>query len=138
METALVLAAMLPLYLCSLMPRSVTQYSLHSQSLLSLSVPKARTEMGKQSFSHNAPSSWNMFQKIVKLEELVSLIDNTVCDNCSCFYSSIVSVTCDTLSCVCILYSSVIFYGHAAISLFCILARSSSQNSFLTSMGLPG
>ena len=81
----------LPLYLCSSLTRSVTQYSLRSQSLLSLSILKARTEMGKQYFPHNAPTSWNMLQKILKLGQLVSLpvfktlIDNTVCDNCSCF-----------------------------------------------------
>jgi hypothetical protein len=37
--------------------------SLLSQSLLSLSVPKARTEMGKQCFSHYAPSSGTCFQR---------------------------------------------------------------------------
>ena len=38
-----------------------------------MSVPKTRTEFGKQAFQLSAPLAWNELQKTLDLQELVSL-----------------------------------------------------------------
>lgn len=65
---------LLPPYICTLITqRSVDSYSLRSNDQLLLSVPFARTELGKKAFVHLAPFAWNMLQKDWKLTELLSL-----------------------------------------------------------------
>ena len=65
---------LLPNYLCvCINQRSVGQYSLRSLDFFMLTVPNARTEMGKRAFGYSAPSSWNMLQNVLKLRELISL-----------------------------------------------------------------
>ena len=64
----------LPSYLLSYINRSnAGTYNLQSQDLLLLSVPKVRTELGKKVFRFAAPSAWNLLQKTLKHNELVSL-----------------------------------------------------------------
>lgn len=85
---------LLPSYICSLITwRSVGSYSLRSNDHLLLSVPFARTELGKRAFVYSAPSAWNFLQKDLKLSELISLNafksrlrePEMTCLNCKCF-----------------------------------------------------
>jgi hypothetical protein len=63
----------LPIYLCCLIQRtSFKSYSLRSQSIYNLCVPFVRTELGKTSFKYAATSDWNLLQKEIKLQNLVS------------------------------------------------------------------
>ena len=65
---------LLPHYLCVfIMQKNTGQYSLRSQDLFMLSVPNARTEIGKRAFGYSAPSAWNLLQNDLKRKELVSL-----------------------------------------------------------------
>ena len=65
---------LLPYYLCDLVKKkSAGKYSLRSQDSVMLSVPYARTEIGKRAFLYSAPSAWNMFQSVLKLKALISL-----------------------------------------------------------------
>lgn len=65
---------LLPSYLCVfIIPRSVGQYSLRSQDFLTLSVPHARTELGKRAFAFSAPTAWNKLQNDLRLDQLITL-----------------------------------------------------------------
>lgn len=64
---------LLPSYLFSYINQSnAGTYNLRSRDLFLLSVPKARTELGKTAFRFAAPSARNMLQKTLKQNELVS------------------------------------------------------------------
>ena len=38
-----------------------------------LTVPNARTEIGKRAFVYSASSAWNILQKVLKLNDFISL-----------------------------------------------------------------
>lgn len=64
----------LPSYLCSFITVQENNiYRLRSQNRVLLTVPKTRTEFGKQAFQLSAPLAWNELQKTMDLRELVSL-----------------------------------------------------------------
>ncbi len=63
----------LPNYLCCFIQRTLSgNHSLHSQSNYNLCVSFVRTELGKTSFKYAAASDWNLLQKQMKLQNLVS------------------------------------------------------------------
>ena len=65
---------LLPYYLCVLIKqKSAGNYSLRSQDCFMLTVPNARTEIGKRAFVYSAPSAWNILQKVLKLNDFISL-----------------------------------------------------------------
>lgn len=85
---------MLPSYLCRLIQhKSVTKYSLRSQNCYMLSVPFARTELGKKSFAYAALFDWNFIQSKLKLQNLPSFDQfkadiwqlNDDSEKCNCF-----------------------------------------------------
>ena len=65
---------LLPAYLgrC-ISQKSTGSQNLRSQDLFLLTVPRVRTGQGSRAFSYAAPSAWNELQKILKLNDLVSL-----------------------------------------------------------------
>lgn len=65
---------LLPPYLQTyITQKRIGSYNLRSQELFLLSVPKARTELGKRAFRYAAPTAWNELQGSLNLQELVSL-----------------------------------------------------------------
>lgn len=65
---------LLPSYICSLLVmKHAGRYSLRPHGYLLLSVPFARTELGKRAFVHLAPLAWNKLQKEWKMTEFISL-----------------------------------------------------------------
>ncbi len=63
----------LPNYLCCFIQRTLFgNHSLRSQSNDNLCVSFVRTELGKTSFKYAAASDWNLLQKQMKLQNLVS------------------------------------------------------------------
>ena len=65
---------LLPYYLCVLIKqKSAGNYSLRSQDCFMLTVPNARTEIGRRAFVYSAPSAWNILQKVLKLNYFISL-----------------------------------------------------------------
>src|SRR4029434_7743980 len=65
---------LLPYYLCVLIKqKSAGNYSLRSQDCFMLTVPNARTEIGKRAFMYSAPSAWNILQKVLKRNYFSSL-----------------------------------------------------------------
>ncbi len=63
----------LPNYLCYFIQRTLFgNHSLRSQSNYNLCVSFVRTELGKTSFKYAAASDWNLLQKQMKLQNLVS------------------------------------------------------------------
>lgn len=87
----------LPLYLCTLLTQQISsRYNLRSQdqNLILLTLPKVRTEFGRNAFSYAAPSSWNQLQKDLQLSSLITLekfktmVKELECRSfsvCSCF-----------------------------------------------------
>ena len=66
------LIGLVPDYLCAYLLRNQGQYSLRSQDVLQLTVPRARTELGKKAFKQVAPFAWNALQRDIKLRDLIS------------------------------------------------------------------
>ncbi len=63
----------MPNYLCCFIQRTLSgNHSLRSQSNYNLCVSFVRTELGKTSFKYAAASDWNLLQKQMKLQNLVS------------------------------------------------------------------
>ncbi len=67
------LLGLVPTYLCSYMCRDSSHYSLRSQDVLRMLVPRANTDLGKKAFRYAAPWSWNDIQKDLRLSELITL-----------------------------------------------------------------
>lgn len=53
--------------------KETSSYSLRSQDLFHLSVPKIHTELGKGAFRYVAPSTWKDSHQDLELNELVTL-----------------------------------------------------------------
>src|SRR4029434_10933099 len=65
---------LLPYNLCFLIKqKSAGKYSLRSEDCFMLTVPNARTEIGKRAFMYSAPSAWNILQKVLKRNYFSSL-----------------------------------------------------------------
>ena len=85
---------LLPNYLCVYISRTQNPiYNLRSNDRYELSVPRMRTEFGKQSFMFSAPKAWNLLQDTLNLRELISLgrfknlmrnIESASYRSCSC------------------------------------------------------
>ncbi len=85
----------LPNYLCCFIQRTLFgNHSLRSQSNYNLCVSFVRTELGKTSFKYAAASDWNLLQKQMKLQNLVSYnyLKSLLCNLesnltvCNCFW----------------------------------------------------
>ena len=63
----------LPFYLTTCLIRSSHHRGLRSQDFINMFVPRVRTELGKTAFKYAAPFSWNSFQTVLKLTELVTI-----------------------------------------------------------------
>ncbi len=64
---------LLPPYLCTYMRRTSTHYSLRSQDIIQMQVPRVRTELGKRAFQYSAPACWNDLQKDLRLTDFIGL-----------------------------------------------------------------
>ncbi len=53
----------LPCYLCSLLTFKYSNYNVRSQDILTLAVPPAHIELGKNRFKYCAVDKWNELQK---------------------------------------------------------------------------
>ncbi|KAJ0032451.1 hypothetical protein NQD34_002532 [Periophthalmus magnuspinnatus] len=80
---------LLPTYICFLLSqRRSDSCSLRSQDHVLLSIPFARTELGKKAFVHSAPYAWNMLQKeLISLNAFKSKLRGLEADSttCTCF-----------------------------------------------------
>jgi len=63
----------LPAYLCNLLKKNSSRFSLRSTRWFSYQVPRVFTELGKKAFSYFAPWSWNNLQNLLHLNDLVPL-----------------------------------------------------------------
>lgn len=81
----------LPPYLGGLLSFRENHQQTRSTGWLQLKAPRARTELGKTSFSFHAPESWNNIQKALHLELLVpfgefkNLVSKATEKVCRCF-----------------------------------------------------
>ncbi|KAK0137933.1 RNA-directed DNA polymerase from mobile element jockey [Merluccius polli] len=81
----------LPSYISLLLNCQSSAYQTRSSSYFLLTVPNARTELGKSAFCFDAPMSWNLIQRTLKLESLITfeqfkvLISNLPTPVCNCF-----------------------------------------------------
>ena len=81
----------LPSYISSLLNWQSGLYQTRSNSYPQLTVPNVRTELGKLAFCFDAPTSWNLVQRTLKLETLIpykqfkTLIANLPTPLCNCF-----------------------------------------------------